>query len=190
MRIFTYLASILIYLCVLSCSSTSEGDAVVKEEISTGQPAAAGKTEAKEKTETGAVVAGGIAGSNDDCSSPPEPVMCCQAMTPACNECREKSRLGIEKWQQDCGAKTKSAGCGSPPVAKCCKGAGSECKTCRDEAQLKITAWRKSCGIKEAINCAEKPSAENCCTTGEPSCEACKKRMGRLMIEFARQCGK
>jgi hypothetical protein len=36
------------------------------------------------------------------CAKPPEPVMCCQAMTPTCDACREKSRLAAENWRKNC----------------------------------------------------------------------------------------
>lgn len=42
------------------------------------------------------------ASSQVDCETPPEPVMCCQAMTPACNKCRDKSRLAMENWRLNC----------------------------------------------------------------------------------------
>jgi len=44
--------------------------------------------------------------SIEDCQAPPEPVMCCQAMTPACIECQEKARLSVEKWEIDCRGNT------------------------------------------------------------------------------------
>lgn len=180
MRLFSCLAVFLFSFCILSCSSTSEGDSAVTEEVASGSLA-------EKNTEAAAPVE---AKPDINCNAPPIPVMCCQAMTPTCNECKEKSRQSMELWRKTCAPPVKGAGCGAPPVATCCKGSGPECETCREEAQTNITAWRKSCGTNPAINCSEKPSVGECCTTGEPSCEACKRRISRLLTEFAGQCGK
>jgi hypothetical protein len=43
-----------------------------------------------------------VKSSKVDCDTPPQPVMCCQAMTPACNECRETARIAMQNWLSSC----------------------------------------------------------------------------------------
>lgn len=128
------------------------------------------------------------------CGAPPAPIVCCEAMIPACNECRDKSRRAMEEWRQRCAPKppvqpeVTPEHCKQEPVLDCCSDSTAECRVCREKALNELMAWRLSCGRSQSFDCRVKPSADQCCSTSEPSCDACRKRIQRLMDEFRKHC--
>lgn len=92
------------------------------------------------------------------CGAPPSPMICCEAMIPACNECKEKSRRAMEEWRQRCAPKPAAK-----PVSD------------TDDKQ-------------GPIDCRVKPSFEQCCQSAEPSCEACRKRIQSLIAVYSEHC--
>jgi hypothetical protein len=128
------------------------------------------------------------------CGAPPAPIVCCEAMIPACNECRDKSRRAIEEWRQRCAPKpaaqppTTPEHCKQEPDTDCCSDSTPECRSCREKALNELMAWRLSCGKTQSFDCRVKPSADQCCSTSEPSCDACRKRIQRLLDEFRKHC--
>lgn len=126
------------------------------------------------------------------CGAPPQPTVCCEAMIPSCNECRDKAQRAMAAWREKCGGQggTDLSKCAQAPTVECCMEATSECRSCREKALNEIMAWRERCGITSGIDCNVKPSIEQCCKTGEPSCESCRKRVRRLLDEYAKHCSK
>lgn len=90
-----------------------------------------------------------------DCANPPEPALCCQAMIPACDACREKSRLEVEAWQKQCGSQGSSntnpsirngVDCrAKPTLAQCCTTAEPSCDACRKRVTRLLDMQKKHC---------------------------------------------
>src|SRR4051794_20283218 len=88
-KAFRLLPLILALLVGAGCRSTDhhEGDATVKAADATAAPAATAPK-------------GQAAGL--DCARHPEPALCCEALTPSCNECRAKVKQEAAAWQAKC----------------------------------------------------------------------------------------
>jgi hypothetical protein len=83
-----------------------------------------------------------------DCEAGPPAIVCCEALTPTCNECRDKGAKALEVWHGRCDKKVElPAECGEKvPSVACCPESSSECNACRAEALNKLLARRAKCG--------------------------------------------
>ena len=133
--------------------------------------------------------------SKFDCKQQPDG-LCCEALTPVCNDCREKHRRQLADWQSACAksappgaAPAPSIDCGGvPPVSECCADATAECRDCRALALTKMLAWKEACSDLEAWPCDRKPVFSECCDALMPSCSQCRDRNLRLAAAWAKRC--
>ena len=131
-----------------------------------------------------------------DCKQQADGV-CCEALTPVCNDCREKHRRHLANWQAACAKSAPpvaipaaSIDCGGvPPVSECCADATAECRDCRALALTKMLAWKEACSDLEAWPCDRKPVFSECCEALMPSCSQCRDRNLRLAAAWAKRCG-
>lgn len=130
-----------------------------------------------------------------DCKQQPDG-LCCEALTPGCNDCREKHRRQLADWQAACAKSAHpvatpapSIDCGGvPPVSECCADATAECRDCRALALTKMLAWKEACSDLQAWPCDRKPVFSECCEALMPSCSQCRDRNLRLAAAWAKRC--
>jgi hypothetical protein len=115
--------------------------------------------------------------------------MCCEAMTPSCNDCRANAKKALADWNAKCKpAAAPKVDCSATPISDCCAGDTDECRSCRDAAMTTLVVWKEHCGTIESYPCDKKPPEAECCPSKIPSCEACRDRGRRLQEDWERRC--
>lgn len=127
---------------------------------------------------------------NPLCASKPQPVACCEALTPSCNQCRQENEAQQVAWEQACLPEGKAPPkCNSAPdISDCCTEYTEACEQCRLQAAAKLLAWKAACGTYEAHSCDEQPPTSMCCQAMIPSCQQCKERNQRIRTEWEERC--
>ncbi len=125
--------------------------------------------------------------AKDPCAAPPAPAICCEAITPSCNECRAKADQELDAWRAKCVKPVDvDKDCkGNPPVASC----NADDADCRARAMNALMDWKTKCqGELDEVSCDKQPPVIMCCQAMIPSCEACKTRAARIVDEWQRRC--
>jgi len=124
-----------------------------------------------------------------DCKVQPDRA-CCEALTPSCNDCRDKRLRERSAWQTYCVKQGVGPGdcAGAPPVSECCAEATAECRDCRALALSKMLAWKEACSDLGLLPCDHKPVLSLCCAALMPSCSQCRDRNLRLMDAWTQRC--
>lgn len=130
--------------------------------------------------------------SKDGCAAAPKLPVCCEAMTPTCNECRDTNVKTMDAWRVACLKPTETPiDCASPPVTACPNDGSSAARDCRQEALNQLMTWRDKCATEgDAVTCDKKPTVTACCMAMIPSCEACRARNDRTVADWQRRCAK
>lgn len=124
-----------------------------------------------------------------ECAQKPQPVICCEALTPSCNDCRDRAKKEQAAWAAKCVKATEAPkDCASPPVSDCCSDATDACRQCREAAIVTLVDWKDRCAELEAFPCDRKPPQAACCAQAIPSCNGCRDRNRRLMDDWERRC--
>lgn len=126
------------------------------------------------------------------CQEPPELLVCCTALTPDCNECREVNRNAQREWDHAClGKAPVRLACGeTPPASSCCGDNSEACRECRELAFNALMEWRRRCGSLSDMHCDKPPPEIACCKDNSPSCDACIARNLRLRQDWRIKCGR
>ena len=127
----------------------------------------------------------------EGCQEKPAPAsQCCEALTPSCNDCREKATHALADYQARClgAAPQVPADCSAAPVVTCCGEDTDTCRQCREEGLAALVAFRERCAVEPEIRCDRKPPVSVCCDALMPSCEACRERNRRVEAEWLRRC--
>lgn len=85
-----------------------------------------------------------------DCNQRPE-VMCCMAVTAACQDCARKRDQQLAAWDAQCGPQSQpqpSVDCNRPPDRMCCQAMTENCDECRRIANEERAAWNAQCSGK------------------------------------------
>jgi hypothetical protein len=173
MRLMTLLCAWALALALPACKSADKPDGA--PEAQTGEEAAA--------------PAPAAALEGPDCKSAPVDQVCCEALTPKCNECRDGNRKAYDAWVASCGKPSLAdAPCGTPPVVDCCGEDSPECRACRDTALNQLMAWKTKCAAADTTTCDKPPQATVCCQAMTPSCDSCRDRVRRVQQEWQRRC--
>ena len=133
----------------------------------------------------------GAALTDEGCREKPKPASaCCEALTPACNDCREKADKALTDYQARCLSATPAlpADCAAAPVISCCGEDSEECRKCREDGLAALVAFRERCAVEPEIRCDHKPPVTLCCDALIPSCEACRERNRRVEGDWLRRC--
>ncbi len=132
------------------------------------------------------------AGRASACAKSPELGVCCEAMTPKCNDCREKNAATMDGWRTRClKPEAVAPDCAMAPVLSCPGDGSDAARDCRQEALNTMMAWKEKCGAEETpAACDKKPATTVCCTAMIPSCDACRARGDRAVAEWQRRCAK
>lgn len=163
----------LILLFPVSCRSSDKRDD--PSQVQSGEGEVAPATTAKVAT--------------DECKTKPEPVFCCEAMTPSCNDCRDQAKKAQSAWAKKCLKPAKEPNdCASPPIAACCSDATDGCRQCREAAVTTLIDWKERCAAVEAFPCDKAPPVVECCPSAIPSCNGCRSRNQRLQEDWGRRC--
>ena len=143
-----------------------------------------------EKTVSKSVKDGDTAEAQADCTKKPELTLCCKAMTPKCNECREKNKRTLDTWQKTCLNDNDSlVDCSKKlPIVGCCSDDSEACVKCRAKAIRDLLAHKEKCGNYEAHSCDKKPPLSVCCQAMIPSCNSCRERNRRILEEWRGRC--
>ena len=157
------------------------------------EPESAVSAEAGKKTKASKKAAKGD-GEKDqpsmDCSKKPDIKVCCQALTPTCNECRAKNAKLNEAWESQCLA-DNALDCGKNPEIKgCCNEATEECRACRANAISRLVSYKEKCGSYAAHSCKTKPPLSRCEASYTPSAISCRNRNNRILDEWRTRCNR
>lgn len=127
-----------------------------------------------------------------ECAKAPTLGICCEAMTPACNDCRGKNAATMDAWRSKClKPEAVAPDCAMAPVVSCPNDGTAAARDCRQEALNTMMAWKEKCGAEdEPAACDRKPQQTVCCMAMIPSCEACQTRNERAVAEWQRRCAK
>ncbi len=165
-------AFVFVFTACRSTDHTDEGSQVKSEEGAEAKPG-----DAKPAAAAG------------ECANKPEPVVCCEALTPSCNECRDNAKKAKAEWAAKCLKPTEQPkDCASPPVSDCSTDSSDSGRQCRDAAITALVDWKERCSALEAFPCDKKPPQADCCTQSIPSCNGCRDRNRRLQDDWDRRC--
>lgn len=129
------------------------------------------------------------AAADGECANKPQAVICCEALTPNCNECRDRAKKAQAAWAAKCVKATEAPkDCASPPVADCPSDSTEVARQCREAAIVTLVDWKDRCAELEAYPCDKKPPQAACCAQAIPSCNGCRDRNRRLMEDWERRC--
>lgn len=127
-----------------------------------------------------------------DCAKGANLSACCEALTPACNDCRDKNKKAQKAWDAACLAPAdQDPDCKKdPPVIACCSEPNEACQDCREAAFTALMSWKERCAAAEQLRCDRAPPQSECCAAGTPACEACAARNRRMRDEWRVKCGR
>jgi hypothetical protein len=148
--------------------------------------------EPEEEAASAAAVKSTESAPANSCAKAPAMPVCCEAMTPACNDCREKNAQTMDAWRAAClKPEAIAPDCATAPVTSCPNDGTDAARDCRQQALNVMMAWKEKCGAEETpASCDKKPSLTVCCQAMIPSCEACRARNDRSVAEWQRRCAK
>ena len=134
--------------------------------------------------------AGAALTDGDPCKTRPARPACCEALTPACNDCRAEAAAAQTAWEQAClsPAATPPDCTKAAPAVDCCGDATDECHSCREQALARLMAWKEACADEDAAACDHRPPQDECCQALIPSCQACQDRNQRVLASWERRC--
>ena len=126
-----------------------------------------------------------------DCQTAPNR-SCCEALTPACNDCRRLAERERADFLARClKAAVPPVHCRNAPVAvDCCTGGEKGCSDCRREALNRLLTWKATCANADQWPCDRRPESGACCQADLPSCQSCRERQRRVQASWEARCNK
>ena len=181
----------LILLCaMIACRAIDKTGSATSEQIQGAEISPVPDTRSKTQEQASQATSQTKQQESPNCAQPLQLMACCEALTPTCNECREKNQRSQQSWDTRClpSAEQELDCQKGPPVIACCSDASDTCRSCRESAFATLMSWKTRCGDLDHVRCDRAPPQSVCCSDGSPACDACRTRHRRALADWQQRC--